>query len=395
MGDAPAHRFCDSARRYRIEMRRRSSSACWSSCATGMALWSAHGKGREGWPRYRALLDAARRDLLALGAHEIVLANTIGLMQALDAWVFQVALADRRSNADPEVRQRPAAPVSSAAAGSRSAVRSPGIHRQPAALGLDDAVRNAGARARPVHDRRREPPADRGRAAAQPAVARLRIQSPVRRGCDTGDGGNAAAPFLRSAAGPRGPAAGAGSARADAGEDAEELAAGAVPRARFPRGAFHLPVSRSAAGALEHDRSVDDRAFSHLSAAARLDRRGVVVVARAGLARADRTAAARDRGGAMECSDTAADRRPRGVAGRAAHDRALRRAARRSRQPRSAVCTRPPDSSGTRQKFRLRLSQYTVSPPDADKWRRHAAEIEAVLPSLAEQIARAERFAAR
>ena len=43
----------------------------------------------------------------------------------------------------------------------------------------------------------------------------------------------------------------------------------------------------------------------------------------------------------------------------------------------------------------LRLSKYTVSPPDADKWRRHAAEIEAVLPSLAEQIARAERFAAR
>jgi Sulfotransferase family len=43
----------------------------------------------------------------------------------------------------------------------------------------------------------------------------------------------------------------------------------------------------------------------------------------------------------------------------------------------------------------LRLSKYTVSPPDPDKWRRHAGEIEAVLPSLAEQIARAERFAAR
>jgi hypothetical protein len=43
----------------------------------------------------------------------------------------------------------------------------------------------------------------------------------------------------------------------------------------------------------------------------------------------------------------------------------------------------------------LRLSKYTVSPPSADKWRRHAAEIEAVLPSLAGQIARVERFAAR
>ena len=43
----------------------------------------------------------------------------------------------------------------------------------------------------------------------------------------------------------------------------------------------------------------------------------------------------------------------------------------------------------------LRLSKYTVSPPDADKWRRHTAEIEAVLPALAEQMARAERFATR
>ncbi len=60
-------------------------------------LWSAGGESRDGWPRYRALLDAARRDLLALGASEIALANTIGLMQALDAWVFQVALADRRT----------------------------------------------------------------------------------------------------------------------------------------------------------------------------------------------------------------------------------------------------------------------------------------------------------
>jgi hypothetical protein len=43
----------------------------------------------------------------------------------------------------------------------------------------------------------------------------------------------------------------------------------------------------------------------------------------------------------------------------------------------------------------LRLSKYTLSPPDADKWRRHEVEIESVLPSLAEQVARAERFAAR
>lgn len=68
-------------------------------------LWSAYGGRREGWPRYRELLDGARSELLALGAPEIMLANTAGLMQALEAWVFKVALADQRSCADPEIRQ--------------------------------------------------------------------------------------------------------------------------------------------------------------------------------------------------------------------------------------------------------------------------------------------------
>jgi hypothetical protein len=70
-------------------------------------LWSAYGERHDGWPRYRVLLDTARGDLVALGASHVGLVNTIGLMQALDAWVFGVGLADRRSNADPEIRQRP------------------------------------------------------------------------------------------------------------------------------------------------------------------------------------------------------------------------------------------------------------------------------------------------
>jgi len=40
-------------------------------------------------------------------------------------------------------------------------------------------------------------------------------------------------------------------------------------------------------------------------------------------------------------------------------------------------------------------SQHTLSAPAPDKWRRHESEIEAVLPGLADTIARAERFAAR
>jgi len=40
-------------------------------------------------------------------------------------------------------------------------------------------------------------------------------------------------------------------------------------------------------------------------------------------------------------------------------------------------------------------SQHTLSAPAPDKWRKHEREIEAVLPGLADTIARAERFAAR
>ena len=43
----------------------------------------------------------------------------------------------------------------------------------------------------------------------------------------------------------------------------------------------------------------------------------------------------------------------------------------------------------------LPLARYTVSKPDPEKWRRHEAEIESVLPGLGEAIARSNAFAAR
>ncbi len=85
------------------------------------ALWSAHGEDSVGWPRYRELLIAARHDLLAAGAAEMLLVNTVRLMDALDAWVFNVGLADRGSNAGAEVRLRPAASPSPANYGSAHA----------------------------------------------------------------------------------------------------------------------------------------------------------------------------------------------------------------------------------------------------------------------------------
>jgi len=44
---------------------------------------------------------------------------------------------------------------------------------------------------------------------------------------------------------------------------------------------------------------------------------------------------------------------------------------------------------------KLPLSRYTVTPPDPDKWKRHEAEILAVLPTIAVTVERAEKFAAR
>jgi hypothetical protein len=75
------------------------------------ALWACYGAGRAGWPRYRGIIDAAKPGLVARGANEIVLRNGVRLMEALNAWVFDVALADRRDEADPEIRQRPGGPL--------------------------------------------------------------------------------------------------------------------------------------------------------------------------------------------------------------------------------------------------------------------------------------------
>ncbi len=58
------------------------------------AAWACHGEDRAGWPRYRGLLQALEAELLALGAHQVGLRNEAGLMYALTACIFAVALAD-------------------------------------------------------------------------------------------------------------------------------------------------------------------------------------------------------------------------------------------------------------------------------------------------------------
>jgi len=71
------------------------------------ALWASHGAGRAAWPDYRRLLDSTRRDVTVAGVNDVFLRNGVRSLDALDAWVFEPAVADRRASADPELRREP------------------------------------------------------------------------------------------------------------------------------------------------------------------------------------------------------------------------------------------------------------------------------------------------
>jgi hypothetical protein len=354
-------------------------------------LWSAFGERSEGWPRYRAVLDAARSDLLALGANDVPLANAVRLMHALDAWVFNVALADRRSALDREIRERPGAQpargadplferpvfiVSPPRSGStmlfETLARSPRVftigdesHQliegvpelSPQSRGFEsnrllaedatpamaEILRRRFYEALRDREGRRPPPGQPVRMLEKTPKNSLRV------------------PFL----------------------------ARVFPQARFiylyrdPRqvlssmieawtsGRFRtypqLPGWTGAAWSLLLvpgwreliGRPLHEVVAAQWNAATRLliDDLEALPAQRCTIVRYD----------ALVAAPTEEIRR--------LHD---------------AVGLEMDASEVS-----LRLSKYTVSPPDAEKWRRHAAEIEAVLPSLAEQSARAERFAAR
>jgi hypothetical protein len=72
------------------------------------ALWSRYGERAEGWPRYRAAIEAVQRELAQGGAEGIELRNGVRLLEALQAWVFEPALAAHRRTVDSDIRQRAA-----------------------------------------------------------------------------------------------------------------------------------------------------------------------------------------------------------------------------------------------------------------------------------------------
>jgi len=88
------------------------------------ALWSIYGESREGWPRYRAALNAFTEDLKTAQAHTIRLRNRASFMTALSYLVLSPGLADNSRNfAIGEVRENPdAAP---------QAERAPSVSRMP------------------------------------------------------------------------------------------------------------------------------------------------------------------------------------------------------------------------------------------------------------------------
>lgn len=354
-------------------------------------LWSACGERRDDWPRYRALLDAARDDLLALGTQEVKLTNTIGLMAALEAWVFNVALADRRSNADPETRQRPAALpatrrdpvferpvfiVSPPRSGStmlfETLARAPRLftigdesHQlieglpqlTPESRGFDsnrllaDDVTPVVAEAL----RRRFYEALRDREGSRPSpglAVRMLEKTPKN---------SLRLPFL----------------------------ARVFPEAQFiylyrdPRQVLSSMIEAWTTGRFRTYPQLPDWTGAQWSLLLVPGWRELIGRPLHEIVAAQWNAATRlllDDLEALPVERRSVARYDALVAEPAAEIRRL-----------CEATGLDWDQAGVQ----LRLSRYTVSPPDADKWRRHSAEIEAILPALAEQIARAERFATR
>jgi hypothetical protein len=92
------------------------------------ALWSTHGEARAGWPRYRAALDGFAAELRASGAMDVKLRNGSDLFATLHALVVSPALADNQAGVElgetrESVSDAPAAqPMRSAAPAGASGV---------------------------------------------------------------------------------------------------------------------------------------------------------------------------------------------------------------------------------------------------------------------------------
>ncbi|HEY7638407.1 MAG TPA: sulfotransferase [Steroidobacteraceae bacterium] len=354
-------------------------------------LWSACGEQRDGWPRYRALLDSARREVVALGAAKMALGNGVGLLAALDAWVFHVALADRSSRADPEVRQQPGAPavagrdplfdrpvfiVSPPRSGSTMLFET--LARAPRLFTIGDESHGLIEGMPQLSPKSRGFDSNRLLAAdATPAVADALRQ----RFFDA----------LRDRAGQRPPPGQAVRMLEKTPKNSLRVPflAQVFPEARFiylyrdPRQVLSSMIEAWTSGRFRTYPRLPGWTGTQWSLLLVPGWRELIGRPLHQIVAAQWQAATRlliDDLEALPAERRVVARYDALVADPAAEIGRL-----------CAAAGVDWDEAGPE----LRLSKYTVSPPQADKWRRHATEIEAVLPALAEQIERAERFAAR
>ena len=114
------------------------------------------------WPRYRAAIEAVRQDLKVCGADQVVLRNGVGLMDALNAWIFTPALPGSSHRARCAASTPRPVPTliddgdadRDRAHGIGPGVRPSRVHRRLAAFRIHAALRDAGPGAERLHDRR-------------------------------------------------------------------------------------------------------------------------------------------------------------------------------------------------------------------------------------------------
>ena len=101
------------------------------------ALWAAFGEGDEGLPRYRALLEGIRGELVSLGAGQIGLKNELGFHDALRSHVLDMAVASPAASGDASRMDRHGGDDTGMHAGAAAVPERPAAMRLPAAGSRD------------------------------------------------------------------------------------------------------------------------------------------------------------------------------------------------------------------------------------------------------------------
>ena len=389
---------------------RRSTRSLLQFARAGTPCGPATASDRAGWDRYRGRCSSREARARSRAAPtKVDLRNGVRLMEALEAWVFEPALAAIAARPMPRSREPPrrrqssltrcdaaTSPLSDAARRSRDPVfdRPVFIVCPPRSgstflfetLAQSPDVFTIGDESHQLIE---------GVPTLAPESRGFESNRLLAAGRDAGGRQRAARAILRGFARSR-PATARRRRRACAcSKRRRRTRCGCRSSRRFSRSALHLSASGPAAGAVEHDGGLGVGTIPHLSESAELDRTAVVAAAGARLARL--------------CSGSRCTRSsPRSGTRRRACCSTISSAAAASWTVASYEALVADPATEIRRLCAanflawdsvvpqsLPLSRYTVSTPDPTKWQRHAAEIDAVMPMIEPQARRAERLARR